>query len=80
MTGLPAARLGLSDRGLIKEGMHADLVLFNFDKIEDTPTYDNPKQPCAGIQQVYVNGVLTAENGRHTGAQAGQVLRKGVNA
>lgn len=80
MTGLPASRLGLSDRGLIREGMHADLVLFDFDEIQDTPAYDNPKQPCAGIRQVYVNGVLTAENGRHTGARAGHILRKGVNA
>ncbi len=80
MTGLPASRLGLADRGQIREGMHADLILFDFDQIQDTPTYDDPKQPCAGIRQVYVNGVLTAENGRHTGARAGHVLRKGVNA
>ena len=80
MTGLPASRLGLADRGLIREGMCADLVLFDFDKIQDTPAYDDPKQPCAGIIQVYVNGVLTAENGRHTGARAGHILRKGVNA
>lgn len=80
MTGLPASRLGLSDRGLIREGMQADLVLFDFDAIQDTPTYSAPKQPCAGIRQVYVNGVLTAENGRHTGARAGHILRKGINA
>lgn len=77
ITGLPANRLGLQDRGLIKEGMWADLVLFDFESIKDTPTYNNPKQPCEGILQVYVNGVLTAENGVHTGARAGKVLRKG---
>ena len=77
MTGLPASRLGLPDRGLIKEGMKADLVLFNFDEIEDTPTYQNPKQPCKGIRRVYVNGVLTAQDGVHTGARKGRILRKG---
>ncbi|MDD6815969.1 MAG: amidohydrolase family protein, partial [Firmicutes bacterium] len=77
MTGLPAGRLGLQDRGLIREGMWADLVLFDFDTIKDTPDYSKPKQPCEGIRRVYVNGVLTAENGRHTGARSGQILRRG---
>ena len=77
MTGLPANRLGLSERGLIREGMKADLVLFDFGEIEDTPTYQDPKRPCRGIKRVYVNGVLTAIEGTHTGARAGQVLRKG---
>lgn len=76
MTGRTAARLGLADRGLIKEGMWADLVLFDFDTIESTPSYRNPKQPCAGIERVYVNGVLTAQDGRHTGALAGKVMRR----
>ena len=76
MTAMPAARLGISDRGFIKEGMWADLVLFDYDRLKDTPDFENPKQCCAGIRQVYVNGVLTAENGRHTGASAGKVLRK----
>ncbi|MCI8504726.1 MAG: D-aminoacylase [Lachnospiraceae bacterium] len=79
MTGLPACRLGLSDRGLIKEGMWADLVLFDFKTIQDTPTFADPKQPCAGISRVYVNGVLTAENGVHTGASAGKILRRGAD-
>lgn len=79
MTGLPACRLGFADRGLIREGMYADLVLFDFDRIMDLPTYENPKQPCAGIRRVYVNGVLTAENGAHTGASAGKILRRGAD-
>ena len=77
MTGLPAARLGLQDRGLIREGNWADLVLFDFEKIQDNPDFDTPKQPCSGIKRVYVNGVLTAEDGVHTGARAGKTLRKG---
>nr|WP_326171272.1 D-aminoacylase [uncultured Oscillibacter sp.] len=80
MTGLPACRLGLQKRGLIREGMQADLVLFDFEEIEDTPTYENPKQPCRGIRRVYVNGALTALNGVHTGARNGHILRKGRNA
>lgn len=75
MTGLPASRLGLQDRGLLKEGMWADIVLFDAETIEDTPTYENPICACNGISRVYVNGVLTAENGRHTGASAGMILR-----
>ena len=77
MTGMPAARLGIQDRGLIKEGMHADLVLFDLEKLNDTPTYANPKCACEGILRVYVNGVLTALNGNHTHQKAGKVLRKG---
>ena len=77
MTGMPAARIGLSDRGVIKVGMWADLVLFDPDTIKDTPTYAKPNVACEGILQVYVNGVLTAENGVHTGALAGKVLRRG---
>lgn len=78
MTGLPASRLGLQDRGLLKEGMWADIVLFDADAIKDLPNFENPVQPCAGIHQVYVNGILTAEDGKHTGAAAGKVLRHGV--
>ena len=77
MTGLPAARIGIPDRGLIKEGMWADLVLLNFEDIQDTPNYSSPKNTCKGIQRVYVNGVLTAANGVHTGVKSGKVLRKG---
>ncbi len=76
MTGLTAQRLGLEDRGLIREGMWADLVLFDFDQLESTPDFQNPKVPSKGIEKVYVNGILTAENGRHTGAMAGMVLRR----
>ncbi len=77
MTGMTAARLGLEDRGLIREGMWADLVLFDFDNLESTPTFQNPRQASRGIERVYVNGVLTAENGRHTNAMAGMELRRG---
>ena len=77
MTGMPAARIGLGDRGLIKLGMWADLVLFDEKTIIDTPSYTDPKRACAGIHKVFVNGVLTAQDGVHTGVKAGMVLRKG---
>lgn len=77
MTGLPAMRLGLQDRGLLREGMKADLVLFDYDRLRDVPDYGKPQAACEGIRRVYVNGVLTAENGVHTGARAGRILRKG---
>ena len=76
MTALPASRLGLTDRGVLKEGMWADLVLFDREKLKDDPDFLNPQQACSGICRVYVNGVLTALDGKHTGARAGQVLRK----
>lgn len=77
MTALPAARLGLPDRGMLRPGMRADLVLFDFDRLEDSPTFLHPQQACKGICRVWVNGVLTAADGAHTGARAGMVLRKG---
>lgn len=76
MTGAPANRIGLRDRGFIREGMAADMVIFDFAALKDDPSYIEPKQACSGIKQVYVNGVLSAENGKHTGALAGKVLRK----
>ena len=77
MTGMPSARIGLADRGVLKEGLWADLVLFDYEELEDTPTYTDPKRACKGIKRVYVNGVLTAKDGIHTGAKAGKVIRKG---
>ena len=77
MTGFPAARIGLLDRGLLRPGLRADLTLFNPQTVIDTPTFKNPKQASAGIERVYVAGVLTAQNGKHTGATAGGVIRRG---
>lgn len=77
MTGLPAARLGLSDRGRIKEGAFADLVVFDPDRIADRATFADPHQFPTGIDLVLVNGVVAAEGGRQTEALAGKVLRRG---
>lgn len=77
MTGLPASRLKLEGRGILKTGMWADLVLFDLETLKDDPSYLDPQQPCSGILRVYVNGVLTALDGKHTGARAGVVVRRG---
>jgi N-acyl-D-amino-acid deacylase len=76
MTGLPAARLGLRDRGLLKPGYAADLVLFDPAKIQDRADFHNPHQYPAGMVQVWVNGAQVVEDGRLTGKATGRVLRK----
>ena len=77
MTSLPAQLLGLRDRGLVREGMHADLVLFDPHRIEEGTTYADPCQHPRGIEYVLVNGKVAVERGRPTGALAGEVLRHG---
>jgi len=76
MTSLPAARLGLVDRGRIQPGMAADLVVFDPDTVQDTATYDNPKSHPQGIPFVIVNGQVVKENGQPTGALPGRALRR----
>jgi N-acyl-D-amino-acid deacylase len=76
MTGLPARRLRLDDRGIIRPGARADLVLFDPATIQDTATYTDPHQLAAGIDYVFVNGVPALAEGRITGELAGRVLRK----
>jgi N-acyl-D-amino-acid deacylase len=74
MTAAPAQCLGLSDRGLIKEGLAADLVVFNPQTVIDNATYDEPKKYPTGIDCVVVNGAVTVSEGEHTGALNGRVL------
>ncbi|MFT4228074.1 N-acyl-D-amino-acid deacylase family protein [Micropruina sp.] len=76
LTGRPAARLKLVDRGLVREGYAADLVLFDPDTIADTATFPEPRQPAAGISHVFVNGVAAIADGAPTGARAGRALRR----
>jgi N-acyl-D-aspartate/D-glutamate deacylase len=75
MTSLPAQRFKLLDRGLIREGTWADMVIFNPKSIADQGTKEKPRQYPAGIEYVLVNGRITVEKGEHTGALAGKVLR-----
>ncbi|HVS12676.1 MAG TPA: amidohydrolase family protein [Thermoanaerobaculia bacterium] len=74
MTSWPATRLRLIDRGAIREGMWADLVLFDFERIEDRATWEDPVAFPEGIRAVWVNGVAVVEDGRHTGARPGHVI------
>ena len=75
MTGAPAQRLGLSDRGVIRDGAKADLVVFDPSGVDTPATFDDPLQFPVGIDYVAVNGSLVIDNGRHTGARPGRALR-----
>ena len=75
MTALPAARLGLGDRGRIAAGCAADLVAFDPDTVEDRAAYADPWHPPEGIHMVLVNGTIAVEGGAHTGALPGRILR-----
>lgn len=75
MTGAVANRLRLTDRGRLAPGCHADIVILDPVRIRDPATYDEPHQLSEGVLEVWVNGVLTVHDGRHTGATAGRFLR-----
>jgi N-acyl-D-amino-acid deacylase len=75
MTSLSARTFGMLDRGEIKSGYHADLVLFQPDTIIDRATYDEPMEAPAGIDMVVVNGQIALEGDQHSGVGAGQMLR-----
>jgi N-acyl-D-amino-acid deacylase len=77
MTGAPAARLGLADRGLLRDGYAADLVVLDPDRVRATATYEDPRRFPEGIEHVAVNGTLVVDGGRHTGATPGRALRRG---
>jgi N-acyl-D-amino-acid deacylase len=76
MTGLPASRFRLADRGVVAAGAAADLVVFDPERVADTATFARPKQPAAGIDTVYVNGVPIWRDGAATGARPGAVLKR----
>jgi N-acyl-D-amino-acid deacylase len=79
MTSLPAARLRLSDRGLIRTGLKADLVLFDPSRVIDRSTFENPGLLSEGIKHVFVNGVEVWRDGAVTGARPGRALRNRPN-
>ena len=75
MTGWPATRMRLANRGTIAVGNWADVTIFDFDALQDRATYERPMDFPTGIEWVLVNGVVTIDHGKHTGAKAGQALR-----
>jgi N-acyl-D-amino-acid deacylase len=74
MTSLPAQKFRLSDRGLIRPGMAADIVIFNENNVQDLSSFEKPHQYAKGFQYVIVNGALVVENGQHTGVRSGKPL------
>jgi N-acyl-D-amino-acid deacylase len=74
-TSLPAQRMRFTDRGVLKQGMWADVVIFDPEKIHDVATYENPNQLSVGMEYVLVNGVPVIDGGKMTGARPGKVLR-----
>jgi N-acyl-D-amino-acid deacylase len=76
MTGQPAARLKLRDRGVLRAGAYADVVVFDPARVADRSTFDAPHQYPAGIEFVLVNGALAVDGERFVDARAGRVLRR----
>jgi N-acyl-D-amino-acid deacylase len=74
MTSLPAQKFQLHDRGLLKEGMAADIVIFDEKQVQDVSTYENPHAYSKGFHYVIVNGILTVDNEKHFGIRAGRAL------
>jgi N-acyl-D-amino-acid deacylase len=75
MSGATAAQLGLFERGLLRPGMFADVVVFDAATVRDRATYDQPHQLAEGVRHVFVNGVAVVRDGTHTGATPGRVVR-----
>lgn len=75
MTSMPADKMSFKDRGRIETGKAADIVIFDYDKIQDKATFTEPHQYPEGIPYVIVNGEIVINNGEHTGAMPGKVIR-----
>ena len=78
MTSMPAEKLGLKERGVLRKGNYADITIFNPNTILDRATFTNPHQTATGIEYVIVNGQLTVDKGKHTDKRSGKVLRHQV--
>jgi len=75
LTSQPAANLGIRQRGSLKPGYYADVVVFDPARIQDHATFEKPKQLATGVDDVFVNGVQVLKGGKHTGAKPGRVVR-----
>ena len=76
MTSLPAQKFGLKDRGMLKEGMAADILILDENKVQDMATFEKPHQYSVGIPYVIVNGKVVIDDGKHIGERSGRSLRK----
>jgi len=76
MTGLSAKKFGFSDRGVVRQGACADLVIFDPATIRDVGTFEDPNHYPTGICHVFVNGQQAVRDGQHTGARSGRPLRR----
>jgi N-acyl-D-amino-acid deacylase len=74
LSGLPATNLGLDHRGFVKEGMFADVVVFDPATVSDRATFEKPHQYAVGMKHVFVNGVQVLKDGEHTGAKPGRAV------
>jgi N-acyl-D-amino-acid deacylase len=74
MTSLPALKFKLKDRGLLREGYAADIVVFSDKEVKDRSTFEKPHQYSTGFKYILVNGKLTVDNSKHTGARSGRTL------
>ena len=74
LSGLPATNLALAGRGILREGMFSDVVVFDPAQIADRATFDQPHQYAVGMTHVFVNGVQVLKDGEHTGAKPGRAL------
>ena len=77
MTSFPAQRLGIPDRGILRDGMKADITVFHPRNVKAPATRTEPKQFPIGIEYVVVNGTVVVDEGRHTGALPGRALKHG---
>jgi N-acyl-D-amino-acid deacylase len=75
MTSLPAQRMGLRDRGMLRAGAFADITIFDPATVKDMATFEDPHRPSVGIEYVFVNGVISLEHGKVTGQLGGRPLR-----
>jgi len=76
MTGFPAQKLGLKNRGILKEGSFADITIFDQETIAEQATFTDPHNYSTGIKHVIVNGKLTINNGKHESVMNGTILKK----
>jgi N-acyl-D-amino-acid deacylase len=75
LSSLPATNLGIRQRGWLKPGYYADVVVFDPAKVQDHATFEKPKQLATGVENVFINGIQVLQDGKHTGAKPGRVVR-----